>query len=499
MRRHAAADWLHGDSRHRGRSRNRSPSSRRGQGNGLSPSRDRGSAGQGPDDSHKHAIIRNHIKELQEVPGGSLHLSDWEPLFERLDTLGIRDSRVFVSYTADEFRSAWDSLDQPHGHLKGPGSARTQVEFWHKSYMRWLAPADTHQPEQAGQGTQVQSTDASASAIMALAESNKQLVSATKRLDPRRRRPLEEDSESDIEEVDLGSILEGYVTRQGDLQDVPSSFFGDLKRLASLTSKANKRPSSRTPYLSHQGVEEWHPRHIGQDVGKTDKDAFIGDREKNITSRGFATFLQNVITFWMAHLAARQVGLAAILGQVATLAKLAEERSISFAYRYHNLQITDIQEAIKTRKEFCLDERIGHEDESIIKRLDQQDKKPQKGGEKPLAMKGRPPWESGRGSGNSNRTRSPARRQLPEHLQRGSEAGNQPKAPEVGWASGGRAERRRLICLRHRPDRGQMCRDPKCLKEKQHLDTSKPDLLARFEAAERAHHQKKDRAAARRR
>ena len=163
---------------------------------------------QSPSDS---AIMRQHSDELQLLAGGSIHQGQWDHLFDRLDALGIKDSRVFVNFSPDELREAWDGLEEPHGQLKGPGSARTQIEFWHQRYTQWLFSAPPAQSQQAQTSRPVEA-DASADAIRALAESNKQLVHATKRLDSRRRRPLEDESESDPEEIDLGSILQEYVT-----------------------------------------------------------------------------------------------------------------------------------------------------------------------------------------------------------------------------------------------------------------------------------------------
>jgi len=50
---------------------------------------------------------------------------------------------------------------------------------------------------------------------------------------------------------------------------------------------------------------------------------------------------------------------------------------------------------------------------------------------------------------------------------------------------------RRLVCLKHRPDLGQKCTDPECLRSKEHLDTTKADLLTRFQRASRAAESKK--------
>jgi hypothetical protein len=40
--------------------------------------------------------------------------------------------------------------------------------------------------------------------------------------------------------------------------------------------------------------------------------------------------------------------------------------------------------------------------------------------------------------------------------------------------------------LKHRPHENQWCKHPDCLREKEHLDTRKADLLIRFQKASQA-------------
>jgi hypothetical protein len=160
----------------------------------------------------------------------------------RLEALGFTQCQVLVNTTDEELIMAWNIPVQVEDDLGGPGFARSFV-----FQFRNLIIQHMHQSSQI-----LHRHDAGSPALAGAIESS---ASATQRL-KRKRRPYDRDLESSEDEAgfDLGKILDSYRSKQGSLRRVPSSAFGDLRRLQQLSIKCDRRTDTRVPFLAHSSI-----------------------------------------------------------------------------------------------------------------------------------------------------------------------------------------------------------------------------------------------------
>ena len=201
-------------------------------------------------------------------------------------------------------------------------------------------------------------------------------------------------------------------------------------------------------------------------MGKDRKASIIKARSKDLSSKGIAPFLSNVITFWLSHLAVRQIELPSILAYVIILCKLTEERGNIFAVRYHHYLQNHLLDKVRIGEKFNLDQWLSIEQDHIIRKIESRTSHPQfehpkaPGGAKDRPAIERPPRP----------TRQPSK----------------PPAPI--------RQARKIVCFKHRPHEGVKCSDRECHRTKEHLDTSQADQLVRFERASAAAEAKKRKA-----
>ena len=382
------------------------------------------------------------IQAFYERFASQLHLVGDQPLhheaIQRLRHWGITLCQVLANLTEAEIVCIWSRQITDPDTLIGPGVARSFV-----SQLRQLAQYHVNQPYISSLHS------AESPGLVGALES---LASATQKL-KRKRKPYDHDIDSSEDEVvfDLGSVLDAYQSKPGYLRSISSSSFGDLKRLYQLSHKANRRLDIKVPFMAQSSIEDWNPTWIGADLSKDRKSTLIKTRSKDLGSKGFASFLSNITTFLLSHLAIKQIETPTIIAYLAILCKLAEERGSSFSIRYRNLLHSQILDKIRSSERFSLNDQFSTEQDSIIRKIESRPSPAQLTIQKSDfdSDKGRIRWE-------------PIKTRIPDKLIR------------------------KLVCLKHRPHENLRCLDPECLRTKEHLDTTKPDQLFRYQRASQA-------------
>jgi hypothetical protein len=159
----------------------------------------------------------------------------------------------------------------------------------------------------------------------------------------------------------------------------------------------------------------------------------------------------------LSHLAVKQIELPSILAYISILCKISEERGTSFAMRYHYYLHNNILDRIRTSERFELDSCLAVEQGLIIRKIES----------RPVN-----PLRTGRNEAEKTDRRIPPRAFTGQHINK---------------------FKRKLVCLKHRPHENARCSNPECLKTKEHLDTTIPELLSRFQKASSAAEAKKPR------
>jgi hypothetical protein len=354
-----------------------------------------------------------------------------------LASLQVVHCQVLVDLQDDELMNIWnnESTGTQTG-LCGPGISRSFV-----SQIRSVLLSSIQSSSEGG-------ADHSSPLAAALAH----LAEAAGRF-KRRRRTYEQDLGSSEEEVqfNLATILDGYRSKPGYLRFIPSSVFGDLRRLHQLKAKSDKRSDHQVPFMAHSPIEEWFPGWIGADLDRDKRSALHKARSKDLGSKGFASFLSNVLTFLLSHLAVGQIELPSVVAYISILCKVSEERGSTSAMKYHYLLQNHILDRIRVGDRFHLDKFFSVESDSIIRKLES--RYPQVTLAAYQHVKDRPA----------------PKRQIPPI-----------KQPPI------KLSQKKLICFKHRPHENQRCQDQACLKSKEHLDTLLPGQLARWTKAHQA-------------
>jgi hypothetical protein len=380
------------------------------------------------------SYYRKRVPHLQLVGDPDLHLRT----LARLQALGISICQVLSNTTEDELMYLWSMPIGIHDDLGGPGLARSFIFQLRRLIIQQIdRPRPSSVVDQGSPG---------------LAGALESLASATHCL-KRKRKPYDRDIDSSEDEVtfDLGVVLDTYQTKAGSLRSIQSSCFGDLKRLHQLSHKVDRRPDNRVPFLAQSSIEDWHPSWVGADLSKEKKSNLLKSRSKDLGSKGFASFLSNVMTFMLSHLAIRQIELPTIVSYISILCRFAEERGSAFAIRYHNLLHNQVLDRIRISEKFSLDQLFSNEQDSLIRKIESRQQNNQ-------TITVRTDYDP---------TKKPILRTPPK-------VQNQDR------------QSRKLVCLKHRPHENVRCSDPDCQKSKEHLDTTKPDLLIRFNRAAQA-------------
>ena len=286
---------------------------------------------------------------------------------------------------------------------------------------------------------------------------------------------VDKDSSSSDEDVDpfnIASFLNNCASRVGEARVLDPSWFADLNRLARLRRHFADRPAKGVPYIYSSSFDEWVPLWVGEAKSKSERKRLKSALQAE-PAKSLANLLSVVANYWLSHMSAGAVTLPAVLAHILQVVRVAQERSVAFAYTYVSRLQARLVSDIKSGLSFDLNERISGRDASVFNQVELE----------VLREAGRPdpkgvasPW----GSGRYRKDQPPPRGgQPPPRAPR-------PPAPPPTPPTGAKTEpaKQRLVCFQHDPAGSHRCTVRGCRYE--HVDTRTPEGLKRFQQAKQA-------------
>ena len=273
-----------------------------------------------------------------------------------------------------------------------------------------------------------------------------------------RRRPRDimsdsEDSDEASRKFDYSGWVASYTSQAGDAQAIPVSWYPDFRRIESIRVAGLELARAGLPCVASSTFEAWTPRWVGEGLGAQAKADLIKRRSGDIVGGGLARLLANVSTYWLAHCAAGQISIVHVLAHLLSLVRLAEERTVEYAYRYSLALHTRMSDDIRAGRAFPLGLILSDIDQSTVDRMD---------------------IAAARRAAHSRQSALPARA-----------AGGTPTPPErapTARADTVHSPRKAPVCFDHDPLNGRLCpAGAGCVKE--HLDTRQDAEAKRFRLA----------------
>ena len=250
----------------------------------------------------------------------------------------------------------------------------------------------------------------------------------------------------DADKFDLAAFRSKQFTTDHSRLDVNS--FGDLVRISRIARERDRLKHNGTPYLSSSSIEEWQPRWLGSLLPPADRTLMRRQRMKH-NPHSAAALCNSVGAFYLSHAAIGAVEILSVLAHLLILLRLADERTLATATTYSAMLQTSLHTRIAEGEKFSIDDAISRIDHNILRQAEAQARQE-------LRFVPRPP--------DPATPRSPPRRP-PRKVPR----------PDL------RPPRRPPVCFDNDPASGRKCSIKNCPKT--HLDTTKPEELARYSKA----------------
>ena len=282
--------------------------------------------------------------------------------------------------------------------------------------------------------------------------------------------PFQDVEASLSETFDLATFARTRVS--GDHSALDLRWFPDPALILTLKKDIDlcRRQGSQVPYVSRSRVEHWQPQWLGEGKLEGERDRLVRERKRESATSATSVCISS-IGFWLAHLAAGQIGTMHILAHTLLLIKLCDERGHAFTAKYQSRLRNSLQIRIQAGESFDLGEAISRVNYDLVRevQVDQtfiEEARRRRREDDPLPRSGRGPREGG-GSNVSKSDRTTVARAgkgaptaAPDHVEK------------------------KNICFFHHPAKGLICsRGDACRNE--HLDTSVPGKLERFNSAKK--------------
>jgi len=229
-----------------------------------------------------------------------------------------------------------------------------------------------------------------------------------------------------------------------------------------------RRQGSQVPYVSRSRVELWQPQWLGEGKLEGERDRLVKERKREAAASATSVCISS-IGFWLAHLAAGQIGTMHILAHTLLLIKLCDERGHAFTAKYQSRLRNNLQIRIQAGECFDLGEAISKVNYDLVRevQVDQtfiEEARRRRREEDPRNGRGT------RDSGGSN-------------VSKGDKSAATRAGKSATTAAPDHVEKKN-ICFFHHPAKGLVCsRGDSCRNE--HLDTTVPGKLERFNSAKK--------------
>ena len=438
---------------------------------------------------------------------GSMHRDGIEFIFFRLKQNRIRSITAFCALESRDLKeilgpdlsdkelqeNAWINL--------GPGHPKTisdNVVCLHKAAIACDANRDHKRDHQRSRGRKKRRSRSStrsrsrtrgrdretmqimAEAISSLAHvqtrSLKTMAKDRRKKDPDRD-PNEPDSDIDTEGFCWKKWKSDTVIAKGALNAIGSDFLDKPHHVGKLLYQKNHRSKEQreSPFLSHDHWSHWDPPYLTKELSDSQRAEVAKNRKLPVSMVN--KFLGNIITWGLVHVALDQLNVIQLFQYHCNLIRIIDCYGIKTAEQYHNRVISNIKMKIDTGSQFSIGAKLAALDENVLMDMrvrsveitDQRDPY-LSAAEKAMANGGRK--GNGKGKGKAKNGKGKGKGKGKNQRDRA----NDHSAP---------SKDRTYICFKHDPRDGKTCEDSQCKKDprKIHLDTTKPDLAARWDKA----------------
>ena len=236
-----------------------------------------------------------------------------------------------------------------------------------------------------------------------------------------------------------------------------------------------RRKGSTVPYVSQARVEHWQPQWLGEGKLEGERDRIVKERKKE-SAASSTSVCTSSIGFWLAHLATGQIETMHVLAHALFMIKPCDERGHSFAAKYQSRLRICLQVRIQAGEQFDLGESISKINYDFIREVQVEQAFFEEGRARRRRKEEDPPPSGGGGRGGGGRGGG-----------KGGDKGDRAaaaRAAKSGAADSSRHIEKRNICFFHHPAKNLTCsRGDDCRNE--HLDTSVPEKLERFNNAKK--------------
>lgn len=243
----------------------------------------------------------------------------------------------------------------------------------------------------------------------------------------------------------------------------------------------------KTPYISSLALDDakWIPAYLVQGLTKEKRKEKV---KSYIEDQGTATLIQQVATFWTAHVVTKAVSPEAVISRILMTLKNVQQLGIAEARTYEKKLISHFNLLIQQGKPSSdLDKELSTQVDAVDKEVDRDTRSYQrqqnlKGKGKGLYYKGtinpyaRTKADKAKGKGNYPKTQWEAWEDPPEYKNKDP---NYPKGKGKTGKTKNNPENH--ICFHHDPRKNLECKKTGC--KNQHLDTNIPSEAKRFDDA----------------
>ena len=300
--------------------------------------------------------------EVAELPG-KIVIPDEEltTVVFRLIAIGFSDIQAFAGLPPEDIIALFQNADYVAEAdapiINTPGAQvlirRLCAEAQRRSYDAYASAA---------------STEPSSDGLLRRTEATEKLLLKLSRRLRRKKKNVDRDSsvesDDDLNPFELGAFLGDYRSSKGQARFIEAGWFTDCSRLARLHRDYGARSDDRVPFVYPSTIDEWVPTWVGEARSKKDRKSLRAKMQSD-PQGSLSNLLCLALGYWLSHWAAGAVSLPAVFAHILGLIRMAQERSVLFAYTYISKLQARIATDIKAGVRFDLDDRIANKDIAV--------------------------------------------------------------------------------------------------------------------------------------